>query len=273
MALIKCPECGKEVSENSKTCPNCGFPIKSNFNKEKIIEGFKFIKSIVNNKIFICLFIVIGLFLFYCAYDCAYSPIYRPNMDRIMDATIDTTILLVFAIPILYWGLTKLKIGRKICYIIIAILFMPCPIMIGIGLAKTNMKDESSLEKITHIDKERFSTIEKTQKNLDGTIWTWTKPLTDRDRETYKFWRRMEFKDGKLYIQSATPSKGEWGEAHKYDYQIEEKRDVRTGKKFIAVLISDIEYFVPSTGLYVEPNILVGVEHSRMMSECDYNWD
>lgn len=27
MALIKCPECGKEVSENAISCPNCGEPI------------------------------------------------------------------------------------------------------------------------------------------------------------------------------------------------------------------------------------------------------
>lgn len=27
MALIKCPECGKEVSDKAKACPNCGFPI------------------------------------------------------------------------------------------------------------------------------------------------------------------------------------------------------------------------------------------------------
>lgn len=28
MALIKCPECGKEVSEKAKTCVNCGYPIE-----------------------------------------------------------------------------------------------------------------------------------------------------------------------------------------------------------------------------------------------------
>ena len=28
MALIKCPECGKEISDRAKKCPNCGFPIK-----------------------------------------------------------------------------------------------------------------------------------------------------------------------------------------------------------------------------------------------------
>lgn len=28
MALIKCPECGKEVSDAAVSCPNCGFSIK-----------------------------------------------------------------------------------------------------------------------------------------------------------------------------------------------------------------------------------------------------
>ena len=27
MALITCPECGKEVSDKAKMCPNCGYPI------------------------------------------------------------------------------------------------------------------------------------------------------------------------------------------------------------------------------------------------------
>lgn len=33
MALIKCQECGKEISNKANTCPNCGCPIE----KEKII--------------------------------------------------------------------------------------------------------------------------------------------------------------------------------------------------------------------------------------------
>lgn len=28
MALIKCPECGKEVSDKADVCPSCGYPIK-----------------------------------------------------------------------------------------------------------------------------------------------------------------------------------------------------------------------------------------------------
>ena len=26
MSMIKCPECGKEISEKAKSCPNCGHP-------------------------------------------------------------------------------------------------------------------------------------------------------------------------------------------------------------------------------------------------------
>ena len=29
MALIKCPECGKEISDKAKACPNCGVPVSS----------------------------------------------------------------------------------------------------------------------------------------------------------------------------------------------------------------------------------------------------
>ncbi len=27
MALILCPECGKEISDKAKACPNCGMPL------------------------------------------------------------------------------------------------------------------------------------------------------------------------------------------------------------------------------------------------------
>ena len=30
MALITCPECGKQVSDSAKTCPGCGYPIAAN---------------------------------------------------------------------------------------------------------------------------------------------------------------------------------------------------------------------------------------------------
>lgn len=47
MALIKCPECGKEVSDKADSCPECGYPISrrsvpqesSRKNKSKIIAA------------------------------------------------------------------------------------------------------------------------------------------------------------------------------------------------------------------------------------------
>lgn len=33
MALIKCPECGKEISDSISTCPNCGYVLKKKKNK------------------------------------------------------------------------------------------------------------------------------------------------------------------------------------------------------------------------------------------------
>lgn len=36
MALIKCPECGKMISDKADICIGCGFPIKSESDKSKI---------------------------------------------------------------------------------------------------------------------------------------------------------------------------------------------------------------------------------------------
>ena len=36
MALIKCPECGREVSDKAPACPHCGAPILSEFIEKKV---------------------------------------------------------------------------------------------------------------------------------------------------------------------------------------------------------------------------------------------
>lgn len=42
MALIKCPECGKEISDKAPTCINCGCPIeKDNVNHAVLFKGFQ----------------------------------------------------------------------------------------------------------------------------------------------------------------------------------------------------------------------------------------
>lgn len=35
MALVKCPECGKEVSNSAAVCPNCGYGIKKYYDEKK----------------------------------------------------------------------------------------------------------------------------------------------------------------------------------------------------------------------------------------------
>ena len=42
MALIKCPECGKEVSDHAASCPNCGYPISDQANERIPAKGSHF---------------------------------------------------------------------------------------------------------------------------------------------------------------------------------------------------------------------------------------
>lgn len=37
MALIKCPECNKEISDTAKRCPNCGYKFPTNAKKNIMI--------------------------------------------------------------------------------------------------------------------------------------------------------------------------------------------------------------------------------------------
>ena len=45
LALIKCSECGKEVSDKAESCPNCGNPI----NKESKIMVYGYSESYMMN--------------------------------------------------------------------------------------------------------------------------------------------------------------------------------------------------------------------------------
>lgn len=38
MALIKCPECGKEISDQAPACIHCGFPLKKQAEEAQILE-------------------------------------------------------------------------------------------------------------------------------------------------------------------------------------------------------------------------------------------
>lgn len=42
MSLIKCPECGKEISDKSKQCVHCGYPLEEHKNMICEINGVKY---------------------------------------------------------------------------------------------------------------------------------------------------------------------------------------------------------------------------------------
>ena len=50
MALIKCPECSKEISDTAKNCPNCGYEKekpKQNDNSNQSLSKSAIIKLII----------------------------------------------------------------------------------------------------------------------------------------------------------------------------------------------------------------------------------
>ena len=59
-ALIKCPECGKEISDAAESCPNCGYPIKG---QQQIGDSDGLGKGQETKKLKTVLFIVVGIIL------------------------------------------------------------------------------------------------------------------------------------------------------------------------------------------------------------------
>jgi hypothetical protein len=45
MTLISCPECAKSVSEKAKSCPHCGYPLKSGGGLETGYAGYEYKSS------------------------------------------------------------------------------------------------------------------------------------------------------------------------------------------------------------------------------------
>lgn len=71
MALIKCPECGKEISDKAGKCPHCGYPIEEiestvekETDKEEVLDNNKEThkkKKTLNKKVIITISAIIGV--------------------------------------------------------------------------------------------------------------------------------------------------------------------------------------------------------------------
>ena len=65
MALVKCKECGKEVSDKAESCPNCGCPIskkkiKDNIQKVKVVKEKKVKKKLAKWLIVVVSILILG---------------------------------------------------------------------------------------------------------------------------------------------------------------------------------------------------------------------
>lgn len=47
MALIQCPECGKEYSEHARSCPNCGYSTSRKTTKETVEKTGNITRTII----------------------------------------------------------------------------------------------------------------------------------------------------------------------------------------------------------------------------------
>ena len=64
MALIKCPECGTEVSDKAEKCPKCAFPINESKNSSNVkIEEVQFTKKKYKKSMFVAALMGIVAFL------------------------------------------------------------------------------------------------------------------------------------------------------------------------------------------------------------------
>ena len=52
MALIKCPECGRQVSEFAESCPDCGYPVAKMASKAKEIQREEELRSQITNVVY-----------------------------------------------------------------------------------------------------------------------------------------------------------------------------------------------------------------------------
>lgn len=87
MALIRCPECGKEISDKAEICVNCGYPLSSKdriSNRYDSSEPVPLWKKVLNHMPYI----IIGLLLFEIVLIIVYgvlSYIYGPLEGIILD--------------------------------------------------------------------------------------------------------------------------------------------------------------------------------------------
>ena len=88
-----------------------------------------------------------------------------------------------------------------------------------------------------------WDTIADVQKNIDGTVWTYTQPND--------IWTKLEFKNGKCYVYHSNRNKGSWGDPYCDDYEINEVVKKQTSEKNVVVSIGKDYYVRSYTSTYM----------------------
>lgn len=132
MALIKCPECGKEISDNAKNCINCGYVLKEENNTaqpQTVIvapEKGKSAKNSLNKGVTIILVVMSISLVAYIWVNVLeevhdeFYPFLGPSIASIVMS------ILIFAVP---------KLRKKwfeIIYILVSIVALPISIFLGL---------------------------------------------------------------------------------------------------------------------------------------------
>lgn len=104
MALIQCPECGREISDKAASCPNCGCPIEIKINKEEAklqpVEVASIKMTMKTKKAIACICIAaivcIGSIFGYSIYsNNKEEQIYRESYNEYIDNLVQIQILML----------------------------------------------------------------------------------------------------------------------------------------------------------------------------------
>lgn len=82
MAMVKCPECGGNVSEHAITCPHCGYPLQAPNDEEKYVLSKGEAKGSAFSPVLILLGVIILIIGFYIAGTAANVTSINPIIHR-----------------------------------------------------------------------------------------------------------------------------------------------------------------------------------------------
>ena len=179
MALIKCKECGHEISDKASVCPNCGAPlvIDETIEEEVLSEvpqKEKWWKKYFTRKILLLICILIAMVGFVCSIgihppyapeetwwgDNSYNYIYKPFLFVVLGG-----LIVALIISIACYLLSKKHIGWMLVGVVLVGIVSGATIWVGLSVY------DSQSHKASNKTECRYSDINNVRENIGGTIW------------------------------------------------------------------------------------------------------